>query len=153
MYSAPDYLRYSLPWYRNPDTDFEDRVRFGLYWGNRPWFWLPSEDRISVKQSWCCNLGWWWHLWLFSEPSKGSAHFSGFGHNYFHSDKITHSVEGDHNYSWGRYRAFLAIRCFIVCIMSCILKILKVSVVKDLIFSSECCMTSAVQIFFSLWYL
>lgn len=115
--------RYSLPWYRNPDTDFEDRVHFGLYWGNRPWFWLPSEGRISLKQSWCCNLGWWWHLWLFSEPSKESAYCSGFGHNYFHSDKITRGVEGDHNYSGGRFRYFLPIRCFIFCIMSCIFRI------------------------------
>lgn len=141
--------RYSRPWYRNPDTDFEDRVHFGLYWDSRPWFWLSSEDRISVKQSWCCNLGWWWHLWLFSEPSKGSVYCSRFGQNYFHSEKITHGVEGDHNYCWGRLRSFLAIRCFIVCIIYCIFKIFEVSGVKGLIFFSEWCMRSAVQRYFS----
>ena len=125
--------RYSLPWYRSPDTDFQDRVNFQFYWCNRPWFWLPSENRISAKQSWCCNLGWWWHLWLTGEPSQGSAYISAFGHNYFHSDKITGGVEGEHGYSWGGFRSFPAIRCFIVCIMFCFLKIFKVSGVESLI--------------------
>lgn len=131
MYRAPSSLYIHPSWYRreieNTDTDFQAMVHFGHYRFNRPWFWLPSENRVSARQSWGGNPGWWWHLWLSSEPTRGSAFIPGLGRNSFHSDKITHGMEVEHGYSWGVFRSFPAIRCFIVCIMFCFFKIFKVA--------------------------
>lgn len=143
--------RYSLPWYRNPDTDFQDWIYFGLYWCNRPWFWLPSENRISAKQSWCCNLGRWWHLWLSSELSQRSACISGFEHDYFNFDKITGCVEGEYGYSWGRFRSFPAIRFFYFLHRVLLFKNFQSQWSRRSDCFSEWCRKSTVQLFISFF--